>query len=92
MGYLLQILVQALSVKVRLSRRHQPRMTSSCGRTEVTMTPMIGMIQMKAIAPTDEDHPSRCAPDHFAPAVRWMIAGMDTMRTATSRITVAAAP
>ena len=46
----------------------------------------------EARRPTTTDHPARGLADHLAPAVRWMMAGMDTIRTATSRITVAAAP
>ena len=40
----------------------------------------------------DDNRPARGASDHFAPAVRWMMAGIEMMRTATSRMTVAAAP
>lgn len=44
-------LSQALSVRVKLSMRHQPRAVSANGRIEVMTMPMIGMIQTKAKMP-----------------------------------------
>ena len=54
--------------------------------------PSSGMIQMIEISPTTIGTQRGALPIIRAPAVRWMMAGIETISTATSSTSVAAAP
>ena len=49
------------------------------------MMPMIGMTQRKATMPTTMTIQRGARADHFAPAVRWTMAGIETISTATQQ-------